>query len=370
MPDVSHQSPGTLIIVGQPPAELADFCILGRAGQTFVVEPDPVLAATVETSGVQVISAAPWTGKRSAELTTFNFPSLRSLCAPTEELKQLLPGLEESSKITVESISLEDLTSAFGEAQQPVDVIINLPGSEGGILDFWLKSGFLEKISLLDVACSVERFFEKGAKADEVHNLLTDNGFDLFFRNDDDPDWPRLIFHANPLKRELAALHRKLEAREVALGSAKAKLEEQTKAVNSAQSKASQAETEVTKLRKELTAREDALAAAKAQAEEQSQAITAAHNLAEKLRAENIQQGEALQGAKEDLSIALRMQTVLQADLSDMRQRFGKSERERQLQEALLRKLTPRLQQAAEQIRYLCLSDEEPEVTEASGDAK
>lgn len=54
-----------------------------------------------------------------------------------------------------------------------------------------------------------------------------------------------------------------------------------------------------------------------------------------------------------DLGVSARMQGLLQSDLVDLRSRLQESERVRAEHEALLRKLTPRLQQAADQLRSL-----------------
>jgi hypothetical protein len=65
---------------------------------------------------------------------------------------------------------------------------------------------------------------------------------------------------------------------------------------------------------------------------------------------------QALERAQDDLAVALRMQGLAQADLRDLQERFRASEQTRSQQAALLAQLTPRLQQAAEQLRALTLA--------------
>jgi hypothetical protein len=55
--------------------------------------------------------------------------------------------------------------------------------------------------------------------------------------------------------------------------------------------------------------------------------------------------------ARADLAVALRMQAILQSDLRDLQIRYAETLEVRQQQENLLRKLTPRLQEAARHIQ-------------------
>ena len=56
--------------------------------------------------------------------------------------------------------------------------------------------------------------------------------------------------------------------------------------------------------------------------------------------------------------MATRLQGMLQADLNDLRARFARSEETRIAQEKLLRDLTPRLQEAAAQLRNMRLLED------------
>jgi predicted nuclease with TOPRIM domain len=65
------------------------------------------------------------------------------------------------------------------------------------------------------------------------------------------------------------------------------------------------------------------------------------------------------QKAYADLGMATRMHALLQADLNDLRSRFESAQEIRVAQEALLAKLTPQLQQAADQLRRLQFDEDE-----------
>ncbi|SER10589.1 hypothetical protein, partial [Thalassovita taeanensis] len=59
-----------------------------------------------------------------------------------------------------------------------------------------------------------------------------------------------------------------------------------------------------------------------------------------------------------DYALQMRMLAMYKVDLDDLRQRYEQSELQRRQQDDLLRKLTPRLAQAAEQLRHLHLPSE------------
>ncbi|MEL6378042.1 MAG: hypothetical protein AAFQ04_12780, partial [Pseudomonadota bacterium] len=65
--------------------------------------------------------------------------------------------------------------------------------------------------------------------------------------------------------------------------------------------------------------------------------------------------------AKADLGLALRSQMMLQSDLRVLQNKYQETEKTRQTQQELLTALTPRLQQAMEQLRGLALPQAQPE---------
>lgn len=67
-----------------------------------------------------------------------------------------------------------------------------------------------------------------------------------------------------------------------------------------------------------------------------------------------------LEQSKADLAVALRMQMLAQSDLRDLQARFREVSQARAAQQTLLEKLTPRLQQAAQQLQHMQLVDAEP----------
>jgi hypothetical protein len=355
MPATSFKTKGTLIVIGQPSAALAKDCFSGKAARTVIVEPDPALAAETrvqleDENRVSVIAVAVTEKTEQAELATFNFPGLRSLRKTTAKLLQLFPGLQTCKVIPVKGITPTALMAQIGDLSEPVHVVINLPGSEHEIVKAWQKADLLRCIDRLDLNCSSGVFFRGGRSSWVMQKLLAKYGFDLVATDDDDPDFPWMTFEINPMTREVASMRQTLTERDAALEEVNEKVRTQTEAATAAQAHAVKTEATLEELREALSTREAALAEANKTIEESKQ------------------QGSALDIAKDDLSVALRMQLVLQSDLSELRKRFAEVDRQRAAQEELLGKLTPRLQEASEQIRYLSLPREDQGDRAKSGD--
>jgi hypothetical protein len=68
---------------------------------------------------------------------------------------------------------------------------------------------------------------------------------------------------------------------------------------------------------------------------------------------ERDQCGQALEQQRGDLTVSLRLQAIAQTDLQELRQRLAEVQAVRTRQEALLRKLAPRLQEAAQHLQGL-----------------
>lgn len=67
-----------------------------------------------------------------------------------------------------------------------------------------------------------------------------------------------------------------------------------------------------------------------------------------------------IESLQSDLAISLRLQQQAQNDMFELRARYRENEKDRVTQSALLQKLTPRLQQAAQQLQQLSLTEDLP----------
>lgn len=175
----------------------------------------------------------------------------------------------------------------------------------------------------------------------------------------------------------LAEVEADLVARDATLAALKADLAGREAALAEARTAADEAGSRAADLQQAL---DTARAEAQAQAQEQDARIAALEEefkaISDKAEWRRKRIGELEQVAKDledriaeanhktekahaDLSVATRMQALLQTDLNDLRERLEKAQEIRAAQEALLTKLTPRLQQAADQLRLLQLGQNE-----------
>jgi len=159
------------------------------------------------------------------------------------------------------------------------------------------------------------------------------------------------------LENTVNETRRTLAETEKALGDAQQNLEEKSDALKDRDQKIATLEKELSDSRAALKSREAELAkanderdTARGQAENRSKRIAELENTVNKAQ-------EDTQQAKSDLGVALRMQMLAQSDLQELQVRFREVEKARASQQALLEKLTPRLQQAAHQLQQLHLAE-------------
>ena len=230
----------------------------------------------------------------------------------------------------------------------PVRLRIDMPGSEVAILSGMEEAGVLDRVDLLSLRCGAEAMFEGGRDRAHLQAWLEERYFRLEHADEADADWPELLLKADPARKRIAALESELaRMHEDAAATAKG-LREEIEAQKAQRAEAESALVEARAALESAQKQAEALEGAKAEAERQA-------TLAEKREAARAQAYENRDKAYSDLALAMRMQGLLQSDLDDLRARYRESEAARVAQEELLRKLTPRLKEAAEQLRRMHL---------------
>lgn len=327
----------TLIVLawGCPPRLDA---MIGRLGPVAkrVVLIDPVPgsdrpAILRDHDGVLRIAAVAGPGDEGqARLDRYSLPGLFALAPATGALTTLFPGLERTGSLTVDRIGPEALAARLADLPRPFDVVIDTPGAEHLVIDALEAAQLRDDIARISLCCGLEPFFEGALDAQALRDRLRPD-FRLVEETGSDPDWPELVFEADAAARRIASLEAALERRKTEMTELRARLEETIGTV--------------TAERDEARAEHQAMRETVARLEEDAaqQKTEMARNIAERDRLQT------------DLGLALRMQGVLQSDLDDLRQAYRRSEEQRREHEALLRKLTPRLQEAAQQLRDLHL---------------
>ena len=319
---------GTLIVAGIGAAEPFEALLKTLGGvpeRIILVEPAETSGGALAQrfagmEGVTLIDAVPGEAAGAAELVRYNLPGLRSTAAPSDALRRLFPGLKARATVSTRMIPVTQLLGDPGNLPAPVRLRIDMPGAEAAILQGMEDCGALGRVDLLSLRCGAEAMFEGAWDRAALQSWCDARYFRLDRADEEDPDWPELRFAPDPARRRIAALETELAQAQEA------------------------AQAEVEKLRAALdSARADA-EKHKTRAQEKEAACKQAYEERDKAFA--------------DLGLAMRMQGLLQSDLDDLRERYRQSEETRAGQEELLRKLTPRLQDAAQQLRQLQLVTE------------
>lgn len=295
-------------------------------GQLVLLEPDPaagpqLAALFAETLPPEIIAATLGPAEGEGELLHYNFPGLTSLHPAENALQTLFPGLRVTSRTAIRIQDATALMERLETAPRPLSVVINLPGSELDILQALHDAGATDDIDQVRVRCAAEPMFAGGSAAPAITQWLAGHHLTLYGTDDSDPDWPELRFAADHTARNLA----KLQKKQVEMAR---QLQEKTDQLAESQTRLAEQETALTEARDQL-----------------QEAQTGAE------RAETLQA---------DLGLALRLQAMAQSDLEDLREKYRESQAIQARQEDLLQQLTPRLQQAAQQLRLLAPEAPEP----------
>ncbi len=195
-------------------------------------------------------------------------------------------------------------------------------------------------------------------------------------RKDLDEAHAKAEAEAEKLRDELSRTTAQLKARETELSETAGKLKAEAAGRAEAEQSLKETRTALEEARKQAEARQAELAETEAARATLESDLARAREEAETQAARLKEQETACtQAYKErdkafaDLGLAMRMQGLMQSDLDDLRDRYRQSEETRATQEELLRKLTPRLQDAARQLRQLQLEaapDAAPEALPAT----
>ena len=128
-PSASADATVSLIFIGPRPAETLTALLPEKLASLVLVEPNPdrAVALGAAKTGRKVIVAAVGAKAERADLVEFNFPGLRSIHKPSTELRQLLPGLNERSRRSVDVITSAQLLERCGAMPRPLHLWIDAP---------------------------------------------------------------------------------------------------------------------------------------------------------------------------------------------------------------------------------------------------
>jgi len=305
-------------------AELAAYGCFPRS-RIILVEPQAaaigrLLAVTQDLPNVEVVHCAVAEQGGELPLNLYNFAQFSSL-QPLTKLEAWLPGLVQTGSVTVDTWSIIDLV-----ARQRIDctgdnwLVMDAPGAEGAVFRGLEENSLRNCFSRIFLRAGREPLFEGAERAERLLERLHARGYERVGAVDEsDGDMPGYHLRINPAALESARLREDLSAREKALTDKEAEVQK--------------AKLESARLREDLSAREKALSEKEAE----------------------------LHKTKSDLSVAIRLQALRDADLKELQGRYGAAIDLRDQQHELLVKLRHRLGDAA-----AYLSQIEPRPAEAS----
>lgn len=267
-----------------------------------------------------------------ADLRLYNLSAHDGIMPPTG-LLELFPGLREIGRHEVAAVPLASLLVSLGPLPAPVNVILDAPGIEGAAIRDLLGADILPDLHRIELHASAESLHEGAPALPAIEASLNAAGFRVKKRNQDDPDRPILHLERDAAATAIGELA-DLKARSQA---DLAELRDQRDALLA----------QIADLRAELADRPTA------------QDLDALRdNLAERASERDKLLAQAA-SARQEQGLAVRLQVMAQTDLKELQSRYAELLRINREQEGLLRKLTPRLQQALLHLQSLPTQQQE-----------
>lgn len=348
-------------------AELAAWQAAG-AREITLVEADADTARALATRlagqpGLRVIAGAVSADPAPRPFRITNLPALNSFRAP-EGIEALFPGLRTLGREVVTPLDPVALVAGLTPGTGAAALVIEAPGEALGILQALDGAGLLDRFEAIRLQEGDTPLYAGAPPAETIRDWLHEAGFRAEFEPvPDDPDRPHLIARCDGTARKQDAEIRMLQAD---LAEAEAEATRQAARAEAALAERDAAEAVAERLRAEREtdaaaaetmrselARLEALASdgtALSEAREAAAGITAERDAAraevETLRHQlgtawqKVEERQAdLKLAQQNLSVALRMQALREADLSELQDRYGALLARARAQDALLDRL-------------------------------
>lgn len=370
---------GTVLVVGAGSG--AQLPLLRRLEPTrmLLCEAHPEqarrLAATIDpASGEELIEGVVMDHEQShATLHLCGHPAFASLRAPTR-LLDLLPNLRPSGEHRVAALSLRAIVADRGIDPAARNLlVVDAPGQLAALRDLHGLRGFTDIL----VKAGVDALYEGDASAPELHGALADAGFDAV-ATDPEAIYPFAVhaFRRNDARLALesarrdhaAELARQAEAHATALAAqAREREVEKAEALDALEAELQRVRGQVAEGQArlaELDGQGKHLEQEKLQLVRDLEQRTSERDGAATRSVEDRKQLERLKerlnhidnqlvGTRDAMALAVRLQTLRENDLEDMRQRYAVLHGAHQAQRALLAKLSKRLVAANEYFQQL-----------------
>ncbi|AYE88257.1 hypothetical protein [Sulfitobacter sp. D7] len=304
------------------------------------------------------IGAVLSTGSGDLELRKYSLPELYSLTSETSALKSLLPGLKATGMISVPAVTGEILASRLKDLREPFTVIIDCPGQEHVILAFLETSGLMQKVDTLYLRAGDEPFFEGSHAAVDLVQMLEKQALSAGEIYDDaDPNWPVYRFKSdqrtrlvNNLRAQLDDLAQDIKVRDKEADRLTTELAAHDEIVSQHKQSADLRAKEIQQLTKERDAGHGKVAQMEEALKKLRKDNTVQHALSTEKTTRLSYEAQQL---RLDLRRATAVQETLQSEKDILRSSNKAIEEENQKLRQLLQQLTPKLREAAEQVRKI-----------------
>lgn len=190
------------------------------ASRIILAEADPEISDYLQkqyrnAADVVIEEAAVAAQSHDAVLRKYNIQQYNSLRRPAK-LAELFPGLRIVDEIEVVTISVNDFIDNYHLSKEDHNwLVIDLPGEERDIASELCSSGTIHFFDQITMYCGKEGLYEDNVSADQVLEILRENGFDSESVNEeDDFDRPFWELTRNTLKLENHDLMQRVSALE------------------------------------------------------------------------------------------------------------------------------------------------------------
>lgn len=253
---------------------------------------------------VRWLEVTPAEASGQVEMLRYAHPHFLSRTRATQELADVFPNLVERDRVQVVAMGPDDLEAQIAALPDPLHLVIDTPGGEAAILAVLARGSLLGRAVSLSVRCGTAMFFEDGALAEDVVQLLEAGSFEQVAARDADPDWPELSFRPDPNAWRHASLKRALVEAKTACNTHLAETQRLTLALAQAQDQIARLSGQLDMTTGALEAERASVAALQATAAQVQKEKTRAEETLRVRTAELEREEDALTGQKMQLSLA------------------------------------------------------------------
>lgn len=352
-----------------------------------LVEPNPgyreALSRLAGWPQVNVIEAAVAGGKGDnegeediarAEFSILSFEEYSTL-GPVGPLQVLMPGIAVEERIVVDQLSPRALMEQVALTGDNNELIIETIGQEGAILQALSDEEHLSRFARITLRAPRTPLFEEGLGAPSLQQLLLHAGF-CFIEDSEvnDPDWSTGHYRFDPgvarLERNRQIINEENARLRLEISTLKEFSQAKVKAVETRDKEAQVLQARITSLQaqvSDLQSVREALSAqvadqqARIAAQEKTQretraALDVAQTQLTALKARLDKQAEREDAMRDELGLAVRLQTKTSLDLEDLRFQHANALEQKSRQEDLLARLMVRLEDASQYLQQLQMS--------------